>query len=351
MINLFSFDADKASLCFNRTLKSFAAGLCVVAGLTVTSVRAETLGLNPDNLSFFEEPLAFDLFGFTVTYNQLIDLPAVFDFENDDEDFFPRSNFQVSVERQLANALTIGGTYFGSYDDRDNDEYEDRWAVYASSVWGRTSFGEVTDAVREVTRRWRGTGNAELEFDDVLSNLKQDEIGGAYSIRLSAFTFNAAVDDDGNSDFGITYDRPNKYIDIRLTGRFTDSEVISANNAVIFDANAGVLVAQVEYGSLAVDLQVGYEHLSSSVADGNRVFISSGIHYKVRRLTLSAEGHWGEIDNDTEKSLALGARYDLARGLSINLGYNYADSQAAIDGIVIQNVEKSELITSLRYEF
>ncbi len=54
---------------------------------------------------------------------------------------------------------------------------------------------------------------------------------------------------------------------------------------------------------------------------------------------------------DSEKSAALGLRYDLARGLSLNLGYNYAESDADIDGVAIQSVDKSEFIGSMRYEF
>ncbi len=312
---------------------------------------AQNGGLNPDNLSFFEEPLAFELFGATVSYNHLFDLPVVHNFKTDKTDLEPKSNFRVNIERQLPNSLTIGATYFGSYDEREQDEYDDRWEVYAQSIWGRLAVGEVNEGVRETTRRWRGTGNADLEFDDVLATLEEEDNGFFYNIRLSAFILSAGVDEHGNSDFGLTYERPNKYTDIRFSGRFTNSEIRSLDGGTLFETYAGGLVGQVEYGSLALDLGVGVEHFDSARASGTRSYISAGAHYKVRRLTLSAEAHWGETDGHEEKSVALGARYDLARGLSVNLGYNYAKSDAAIDGIVLQNVEKSEFITSLRYEY
>ncbi len=316
-----------------------------------STAHAQGAGLNPDNLSFFEQPLAFELFGFTVNYNQLIDVPVVHDFKADDTDVHPRTNFRVNIERQLPNALTIGATYFGSYDDKDVDEYEDRWAFYGSGVWGRLSGGKVNETVREATRRWRGTGNADLLFDDVIGTLLEDDLGVAYHLRISAYTINIGVDEDGNSDFGVTYERPNKTTDIRWTGRFTNSEVWSLDSTTVFDTYAGGLVGQIEYGSFAADIGLGYEHFDATTADGSRIFVSAGLHYKVRKLTLSAEGHWGEIEGDSENSAALGLRYDLARGLSVNLGYNYADSSATIDGIAIQSIDQSEFIGSLRYEF
>jgi hypothetical protein len=333
--------------------KPFVLGLALIGGvfLMPRDVGAQDNGLNPDNLSFFEEPLAVDLFGFTLSYNQLIDLPVSHDFNSDDTDLHPRSNFRVNIERQLPNAVTIGGTYIGLYDDDEADQYEDRWEVYASSVWGRLSGGEVNSTVREATRRWRGTGNAELEFDDVLGELGEDEFGGAYSLRLSAFTLNVGVDEDGNSDFGLTYERPNKFVDLRFTGRFTDSEVMALNSNRVFDTKGFGLVSQVEYGSFAFDLGLLYEELESGTFKGERKAISTGLHYKVRALTLSAEGHWGDVDGFDEESYALGLRYDLARGLSFNLGYNYAKSTASLDGELIQDVDISKFISSVRYEF
>lgn len=331
-----------------------AASLVLLGLLACAAPRlahAQGVGLNPDSLSFFEEPLAFSLFGFTVNYNHLFDAPVIHDFEADDTDVEPRTNFRVTAERQLPNALTVGAAYFGSYDETEDDEYEDRWAVYAQSVWGRVYGGEVNEIVREATRRWRGTGNAELEFDDMVGTLLEDDLGLAYHLRLSAWTLNAGVDEDGNSDFGVTYERPNKYVDIRFTGRVTNSEVRSLDNTTVFDTFGTSFVGQVEYGSFAADLGVGYEEFDARAADGERTYLSAGIHYKVRRLTLSAEGHWGEIDGDEEKAAALGLRYDIARGLSFNLGYNWADSTAGIDGIPIQSVDKEEIIGSLRYEY
>lgn len=313
--------------------------------------RAQGAGLNPDNLSFLEEPLAFPILGFTAYFNHLIDLPVVHDFKSDDTDIYPRTNFRWTIERQLPNALTVGATYFGSFDDREADEYEDRWALYGSGVWGRLSFGEVNETVREATRRWRGTGNAELEFDDVVGTLEEDDLGVAYFLRVSAYTLNVGVDENGNSDVGITYERPSANVDIRFTGRLTNSEAWSLDGRTRFDTHAGGIVGQIEYGSFAADAGIGYERFNSRTTDGDRFYLSAGLHYKVRRLTLSAEGHYGEIDGNPERSAALGLRYDIARGLSANLGYNWAWSEADIGGIAIRRLDISEILGSLRYEY
>ena len=340
------------SVC-NIPLKGLLYPLLISTALAAASANAaaEPGNLNPDNLSFFEEPLAVDLYGFTLSYNQLIDLPLLHNFRDDGTDFRPRTNFQVNIERQLPNAVTIGGTYLGIYDDNEDDEYEDRWEVYASSVWGRLAGGEVNNAVREATRRWRGTGNADLYFDDVIGTLEEDDLGAAYNLRLSAYQLHLGIDEHGNTDIGITYERPNKFLDLRFTGRYTDSETRSLSSNRVFDTRAYGFVSQVEYGSFAVDLGVGYEELTSGAFKGERSYISAGMHYKVRALTLSAEGHWGEIEGADEESYALGLRYDLARGLSLNVGYNYAKSTATLDGDLIQNVDISKFITSVRYEF
>lgn len=131
---------------------NYAALLLFPVCAGVSPLHAQGAGLNPDTLSFFEQPLAFEIFGATVNYNQLIDVPVVYDFTAKDADIHPRTNFRANIERQLPNALTIGATYFGSYDGKD-DEYKDSWAVYGSSVWGRLSGGEVNRSVRQATRR------------------------------------------------------------------------------------------------------------------------------------------------------------------------------------------------------
>lgn len=328
-----------------------AALLAAACALPAAPSRA--VELNADTLSYFEEPLAVELFGFTLTYNQLVDLPAVHDLRREETELFPRAQLRGAIERQLPNALTVGARYSASYDTREEDgeEFEDRWAVYGGGVWGRLFLGEVNESVREATRRMRGTGNAKLEFDNFLTAPPEDDLAAAYRVRFSAMVLHAAIDENENLDFGVVYERPHGNVDIRLAARAARTEFTALDGVTVFDAHAAALSGQIEYGSLAADVGVGYEHLEADAAEGRRIYLSSGVHYKIRRLTLSAEGHIGDIEGDMETAVALGLRYDVARGLSLNLGYNWADSTAAIDGVAVQDAEVSEVAGSVRYEF
>ncbi len=337
-----------ASPVMRRAQSVLATAFLCLAGASGTA--AQTL-LSPDALSFFEEPLAGEILGFTVTYNQLTEAPVIYDFNTDRARLHPRAAFRAGAERQLPNAVTLGAAYSAEYDDRDADKYEDRWEAYFSGVWGRLSGGEVNESVRDATRRMRGTGNADLELDKPLGRLDEDGLGGAYSLRFSAVTLHAGADQNGDIDAGVTYARPHGQIDLRVTGRFTRANTRSTNGATRFTTHSGGLVGQIEYGSLLVDAGFGVEHLDSTVAEGIRAYISGGVQYKVRNVTVSAEGHYGKTGGDTEASAALGLRYDLARGLSLNLGYNYVKANAAVDGVQVLDVDKSEAISSVRYEF
>jgi len=327
-------------------------GALTLAAVMATAFPAYTqdLSLNPDNLSFFEEPLAFEVLGFTLTYNQLVDQPVSYDFEKYEDEYNPRIDFQTSIERQLPNALTVGATYYGSFERERDSEYEDRWGVFVRGVWGRLALGEVDDTVRVATRRMWGTGNARLEFDDAMGDL-DDDFSAAYSLRISAYTLNLAIDTEAQTDIGITYDRPGRWFDYRFTARYTRGQVDSVYGSAEFDTHAAILVAEMTYGSFVGDVGFGYERLDGVDVGGNRFFFSTGLHYKVRRLTLSTEGHYGAIEGDPEASVAVGARYDIARGFSVNLGYNFATSDARIAGVPIRKTHISEVRSSLRYEF
>ena len=334
-----------------RQLKRGAAGvLAAVAFLwSVPSAVAQEFSLNPDGLSFFEEPLALDLFGFTLSHNQLIDQPISYDFENEKKGYDTRIEFRTALERQLPNAWTVGAVYLGSYERERASEYEDSWAVYAGSVWGQVAAGDVTTTVRDATRRMRGAGNADLAFDDVIGSPAGD-YSAAYNLRLGAFTLNALVDSEAQTDFGLTYDRPGEWVDYRFTARYARGWMPALDGSTTFDTHGGMLVGGLVYGSVVADLGIGYERLDSGLADGDRFFFSTGIYYKVRRISVSLAGHYGMIDGDIETSVAVGARYDIARGLSVNLGYNFANSDADISGVPVRNANVSEVKFSLRYE-
>ncbi|MCE2492001.1 MAG: hypothetical protein J4F40_05265 [Alphaproteobacteria bacterium] len=68
-------------------------------------------------------------------------------------------------------------------------------------------------------------------------------------------------------------------------------------------------------------------------------------------MSLSLEGHPGRIEGEDERSGAPGARYDLARGMSVNLGINYAEALIDLGGGSFVNTEDTKAVVSLRYSF
>jgi len=67
--------------------------------------------------------------------------------------------------------------------------------------------------------------------------------------------------------------------------------------------------------------------------------------------SLSAAGHYGELDGTSESSASLGVRYDIARGLSTNLGVNARKAQIARDGISVVDEDETSATASVRYSF
>ena len=310
-----------------------------------SAIGAQGLDLNSDNYSFLEEPIAFEVGNATVFLNSLIDLSSEKDTDLDESDSDVLGAFQLTAEQQLANALTIGATYFGEY---DNENYEDEAAIYVRGIWGGLTYGDVVSLTRNTTKRMDGTGNADLTLDDFYASLNGQGI--AYFGRYSAYTVTTTFDEDSNFDLGATFERPIGNKDYRFTLRYLDSEY-TAPSGTLFNTTGGAFVTELIYGSLLSDISIGFENLESSSNSLRRNYISAGLLYKKNRWSFSLEGHVGEIEEQDENGYALGIRYDIARGLSANFGYNKIDSDiTTADGqLFLDNTNK--YIFSLRYQF
>lgn len=105
------------------------------------------------------------------------------------------------------------------------------------------------------------------------------------------------------------------------------------------------------HGSTTWDVGAGYEYLESGSLNVERWYASTGVRTKVGVLSLSAEGHYGQVESEDEVSAALGIQYDLARGLSANLGLNYAEAKVSCDGVNILNTKEKMATLSMRYSF
>ncbi len=333
-----------------------AAAAAVAAMAAAPLATAQDIPLNYERLSSMEEPLATEIGDLTLTLTGLIDAPLAFDAENDEAvESGLVGNFQLGALAQLRNRWRVGVAYFGQYatDRRFTSEphrqYTDNAALSVGGVWGTVSGGNVSGAVREGTRRRRGAGNAVLALDGALGGLA--DLGGSYTGRFGPWVIGAAVDEDGNFDIGATFRRPIQHIDHRLSLNVSNAVYVPVGGRRSFDSRAVAGVGEVIHGSTVFDLGLGHERLSSRGRDVRRLYVSAGTRGKAGALGWTLEAHCGRIAGESEISLALGAQYDLARGLSANLGLNHGRASADAGGEGLLDLRDTRTILSARYSF
>ena len=323
---------------------------------TITPVTAQNITLNYDRLSSLEEPLAIEAGDVTFLLTGLLDTPLSFGLENDgtdDEGFI--GNFQVSASTQLPNRWRVSLAYFGQYATEPelvvemDSNYTDNIAFALSGIWGTVLAGNISGVVREQTRRLRGAGNAFLAFDDVFGRLA--DWGGGYRIRFGPWVFSTVVDEDANVDLGAMFQRPLGTRDYRFTARYTEGVYTSADATGHFNTRALGVVGELVYGSVLFDIGTGYERFTAPGPDAEQWYVSSGAHLKHGVVTWSVEGHYGQVEGEDKTSVALGFQYDLARGLSANIGLNHEAAQANIGPVSFIDSKDTNAVFSLRYGF
>ena len=336
-------------------LLMLAAALAAAMG-TGQAAAAQSVSLNYENLSSMEEPLALELGDTTFLVSGLGDTPTTLNLEDGREtnaDFI--GNMQISARTQLPNRWRVELTWFGQYVSDESlgsgqdGQYEDNAALSLGGSWGTLLGGEVSGVVREQTRRLRGAGNAFLAFDDAMGELENRS--GGYVGRFGPWVISSIVDEDNGFDLGAMFQRPIGDRDYRLSARFTKGGYTSSDGLSRFDTEAISGVGELTHGSTSFDIGAGYERFISHGPDIDRWYVSSGVRTKTGVLSLSLEGHYGRIEGEDEVSAALGLQYDVARGLSLNLGYNYADAELDLGGGSFIDTRDEMANFSLRYSF
>ncbi len=319
------------------------------------AVSAQNVSLNSERLSSLEKPLATQVGDFTLSASGVMDSAVVHNNENNRTGESFTANFQLQAAAQLTNRWHVGVAYFGQYTDENTDvsvpdsDYVDNASVSVGSSWGTFVFGNVAAVVREQTRRRRGAGSGELAFDDFLG--EPADSGASYVGRFGPWVVSSIYDEDDQYDFGAVYQRPRGTKDYRLTFRTNKASYAPSTGKARHDTKGIGIVGELIYGSTAFDIGMGAERVYFDGETMKRRYASAGIRNKIGALTLSAEGHYGRIAGNAEKSTALGAQYDMARGLSVNLGVNYAATQFSADGQTIERTRTKSTIVSIRYSF
>jgi len=313
---------------------------CLKASLLGSAAAQDGFSFSYDTISFFEKPTAFEIGIGTLNTNLLIDQSIL--YRDSTTDYSAATQFLslFNFGTQLANGWQFNTQYLANYVGFDDDDYHDNLALSIADYWGVLAIGQVTGSVFEQTRRQRGAGNANLAFDQFVGGLKDEGI--FYSVRFNSYEFATTIDKEGGFELGANSERPIGASSYFGAVRFRKGETITGGE--IQDTLGGAAVFAYTYASLTVDTQLGIERIDSINSDEiEHIFSSLGLSYKTGPLTISAEAGLAKLDGQKRYSAAFGSRWDLARGLSLNLGVNY------------QNVEDSTEETiakgSLRYEF
>ena len=338
-------------------IKALPSSLLGAAAMTmVGAATAQDVSLNYERLSSLEKPRAVEMGAMTLVLNGVLD-SALTHYSEDSAASGAEftGNVEIAAFAQLPNRWRIGATWFGQYaasdtfDDDTGEDYTDNAALSVGGVWGTALAGNVSGTVREQTRRRRGAGSAALAFDDFLGGL--GDTGAGYVGRFGPWTIAAASDGDGNFDLGAMSQRPHGTSDYRVTLRAHSGEYAAANGGRKFETAGASVVGEIIHGSTIFDAGAGYERLTSSGPNADRRYVSVGARRKTDALSLSLEGHYGRIEDSGEVSAALGASYDIARGLSANLGINHVRAEATDGGVRVADTEETTIILSMRYSF
>ena len=336
-------------------LLGLGAALVVLAAAP-PSAAAQEVSLNYENLSSMEEPLATEIGDTTLTLTGLLDASLTHDSGDDTEsDAGLIGNAEIGVLTQLRNSWRVRLVYFGQYASagasgfRSGEAFVDNGAVSVSSAWGTLLGGDVSGIVREQTRRRRGAGNGFLAFDDVLGGL--DDPGAGYLGRFGPWVVSAVMDGDSNVEIGTMFQRPRGNRDYRFTLRAADGVYHPADGPEHYDARSVSAVAEMIYGSTVFDAGAGFERLTSIDREPDRWFVSAGVRTKAGVVGLSVGAHFGRIEGQEEIAAALGLQYDVARGLSANLGINHAAADVTVAEATFMHVDETEAVVSVRYSF
>lgn len=320
---------------------------------------AQDLGFRPSIFSGLENPLSIEVGDLTLQLRGYLDQSTHQNLRTDDVKLRTTGSLTLSAETQLRSGWTVGGSYKGQYTTRpgsitnidpgSGDKYTDEIKTFAGGTWGKIHAGHLDDLVKSNTRRKLHTGNAALAFETALSGL--DGWTAGYSGRFGPAELSAVVDEKLNGEIGIRGSRPIGNKDIGLGFRGTKGVFTAQDGSLRYKTYGLEGIADVIYGSTLMSAIVGYERLTAGDSELDRMYASLGIQHKIASLTVSASGHYGQLDGNDEISAAIGAKYDFARGFSVNLGLNYAKLLARNGTVMLVSKDAVEAAISIRYDF
>lgn len=341
-----------------RIFLLFGVGLM----LTANASLAERFTLNYDRLSTIEGPIALEIGDITFTLSGSVDLESL---TRTAEDVTMNNLFgtvELSFNTQLPNRWRVQGLVLGEASTASNPrriiddfDYVKRLALFVSGTWGRFLVGDLHQLIQGDTRRISNAGDSYLYFDNFLGRLEQRN--GGYRGRYGPWIVSAVFDQDSDFECGMVSQRPLGNKDFRFSLRAMKGTFEPSTKAGIYATQGIISVGEMIYGSTIFDISLGFEELIpitpqlGGASVKTRTFLSQGVLTKRGVFSASFETYIGQFDGEREFSVAIGIQYDLARGLSANLGWNYWNTDSPYRSNEVSNDRDTEVTFSLQYDF
>jgi hypothetical protein len=283
-----------------------------------------------------------------------------------DTEAFSSGDLTLEYAQKQSNGSTFGGNVttdytYSSFASNDT-EVDVEGLVYVSSPLGTLSAGYITTFENSLSAGVLNTGLADLSYNLFLVDFSDP--GLAYVFRTSSFNYQIAADQDGDMTAGISYESPFGQINYLASIDVYQGEVDYVQSAKNFVAGAALRsdnwgvkgAAKFQYGSAFFGFGLGYENVkpkAGAIATDHRSFGSVGINYKIGALKFSIAAAIAEFsETDVQQfSLATGLQYHLGQGLSVNVGYNYLDSNETNSVGTVEVSDSQEILVTLRSEF
>lgn len=323
-------------------------GLALAA--VIPNAKSQERRLFYDQISMVEEPLATQIGDTTLSLRGSVELPVQALSTTKKAEIGFRGAFEIKAETQLENSLKIAASYAAEYDHLNSDQFTDKVVLSASGFLGSIYLGNVSDMLRENLARTSGVGNSDIAYDGNWGQLGRWSI--AHLSRHGPFRAGLAIDQNGKFDLGFVFQRPVKTLEHKYTLRLTSGGFTPSGSNIELGTIAAQGVAELIYGSSLFSLGGGVEQIKGPINRASRWFVSGGAQTKIGIVSLSADAQYGQLKGQDTLSAALGARYDFARGASVNLGVNYKNADVILDGMQLRKDNNVvEGIVSLRYDF
>ncbi|MEM7601618.1 MAG: hypothetical protein AAF357_09410 [Verrucomicrobiota bacterium] len=311
----------------------------------------------------FQKPIAYDIADHTVLLEGAVFSGGTYLFDSvntqglvqefDGWDAFYGGIVDLRIARKMPNAISYGvdvRSLFNGTGSSDFNFEDTRFDVYLRGRYGQISYGDFDDRnALLLSGRSALSGEANLFYDGFFN-----PPGGKafrYRGRFSSFLVDAAVDEDGeNYNIGLLYRSP--------SATRKDSWSLDYHGGDFLDryARNGVTAGyDIAYGSWDFKVAAAWDRFDpyADFDEFDRIAGSFCVSYKIYAVTWSAGVMLSETNGgDLETTYTAGMRYDMARGLSLNTGYFYIDSDSlGTDGNPVAAGNFSGMRSSVSYRF